>query len=83
MQTRYSYAYGNLAYSYLHLRDYSKSVAASDKAIALKADFIWSRLTRAEALEALGRNPDALEDYRYALLIDPSNNRAQEGIVQH
>jgi hypothetical protein len=34
-------------------------------------------------LEALGRNPDALEDYRYALLIDPSNNRAQEGIVQH
>lgn len=79
---RYSYAYGNLANAYLRLQEYSRSVAASDKAIALKTDFIWSRLTRAEALEVLGKNADALGDYRYALLIDPSNKRAQEGLVR-
>ena len=79
---RYSYAYGNLANAYLRLQEYSRSVAASDKAIALKTDSIWSRLTRAEALEVLGKNADALGDYRYALLIDPSNKRAQEGLVR-
>jgi tetratricopeptide (TPR) repeat protein/predicted aspartyl protease len=79
---RYSYAYANLATSYLHLKDVSNAIVALDRAIELKTNFIWSRLNRAEAFEASGNNRDALKDYEYALLVDSSNQQASDGVIR-
>ena len=78
---RYSFAYANLGTSYLGLNDAPNALIALNKAIALKSNFIWSRLGRAKALVAAGTPQDALKDYRYALLIDPSNQAAKDGIA--
>jgi tetratricopeptide (TPR) repeat protein len=82
MSPSYSYAYNNLGVAYLGLKDYPNAVAAFGKAIDLKINFIWSHLDRARANEALGRGDDALNDYEYALVIDPSNGRAMDGVLR-
>lgn len=83
LNPKYSYAYANLGATYLGLNDAANAVSALNKAIALKTNFIWSRLSRAKALEAYGSNMDgALKDYQYALLIDPSNQVAKDGAVR-
>jgi tetratricopeptide (TPR) repeat protein len=80
---RYSYAYGNLAVSYLKLKDYPKALAALDRSIELKTDFLWSHLNRAQAFEASGKTRPALMDYQYALVIDPSNQTGIEAGPSH
>jgi hypothetical protein len=78
---RYSYAYANLGTSYLGLNDAPNALISLNKAITLKSNFVWSRLGRAKALVAAGAPQEALKDYQYALLIDPSNQVAKDGIV--
>lgn len=53
-----------------------------NKAISLKTNFLWSRLARARAFEESGSNQDALKDYQYALLLDPTNQRARDGVAR-
>ena len=79
---RYSYAYGNLGISYLKLRDYPNAISALDRSIDLKTDFLWSHLNRAQAFETSGKTRPALMDYQYALVIDPSNHTATEGVIR-
>jgi len=78
---RYSYAYANLGASYLGLNDTPNALTSLNKAIALKSNFVWSRLSRAKARAAAGSTQEALQDYQYALLIDPSNQAAKDGLV--
>ncbi len=83
LNPKYSYAYANLGAAYLGLNDSAGALSALNKAIALKTNFIWSRLSRAKALEASGANTeDALRDYQYALLIDPTNQVAKDGVAR-
>ncbi|WP_315777478.1 MULTISPECIES: hypothetical protein [unclassified Bradyrhizobium] len=83
LNPKYSYAYANLGAAYLGLNDSVGALSALNKAIALKTNFIWSRLSRAKALEASGANTeDALRDYQYALLIDPTNQVAKDGVAR-
>lgn len=78
---RYSYAYANLGASYLGLNDTANALTSLDKAIALKSNFVWSRLSRAKARAAAGSTQEALQDYQYALLIEPSNQAAKDGLL--
>jgi tetratricopeptide (TPR) repeat protein len=82
LNPKYSYAYANLGSTYLGLNDSSNALSALNKAVALKSNFLWSRLSRAKALEASGSNEDAVKDYEYALLIDPANQQASEGVAR-
>ena len=77
----YSYAYNNLGESLFHLNDYNNAINAFDKAIELKANFIWSRLGRANSLLAAGDEERALKDYQYALFMDPTNPSAINGVI--
>jgi hypothetical protein len=81
LNPKYSYAYANLGATYLGLNDSSSALSALNKAVALKANFVWSRLSRAKAFEASGSNEEALNDYQYALLIDPTNQVAKDGVT--
>jgi tetratricopeptide (TPR) repeat protein len=78
----YSYAYANLGASYLGLGDPSNGITALNKAVALKTNFLWSRLGRARAFEQLGSNEEALKDYQYSLLLDPTNQSAKDGLIR-
>jgi tetratricopeptide (TPR) repeat protein len=82
LNPKYSYAYANLGAAYIALKDSSNAVASLNKAVALKTNFFWSRLSRAKAFEASGSNEDALKDYQYALLIDPANQEAKAAVVR-
>ncbi|KIZ39894.1 hypothetical protein OO17_19180 [Rhodopseudomonas palustris] len=83
LNPNYSYAYANLGATYLGLNDPNNALAALNKAIALKPNFVWSRLTRAKALEASGaENSEIIKEYQYALLIDPTNPAARDGITR-
>ena len=81
LNPKYSYAYANLGETYLGLNDSSSALSALNKAVALKTNFVWSRLSRAKAFEASGSNEEALNDYQYALLIDPTNQVAKDGVT--
>jgi hypothetical protein len=78
---RYSYAYANLGASYLGLNDTPNALTSLNKAIDLKSNFVWSRLSRAKARVAAGSTQEALQDYQYALLIDPLNQAAKDGLL--
>jgi hypothetical protein len=83
LNPRYSYGYANLGATYLGLNDPASALSALNRAVALKTNFIWSRLSRAKAFEASGsNNEDALREYQYALLIDPSNQIAKDGVLR-
>ena len=81
LNPKYSYAYANLGATYLGLNDSSGALSALNKAVALKTNFVWSRLSRAKVFEASGSNEEALNDYQYALLIDPTNQVAKDGVT--
>ncbi|MDA9421576.1 hypothetical protein XH97_05520 [Bradyrhizobium sp. CCBAU 53380] len=83
LNPKYSYAHANLGATYLGLNDAPSALEALNRAVALKSNFVWSRLSRAKALEAAGANNDeALQEYQYALLIDPSNQVAKDGVLR-
>lgn len=73
LRPRYSYAYNNLGTAYVGLHNYDEAIKAFSISIDLKPDFYWSRLNRAKALIAIGRNKSASEDYQYLLRRDPTN----------
>ena len=77
---RYSYAYAHLGEAFLALNDYPNAIDALNKAIELKSNSIWSRLSRAAAFDLSAKTQLALSDYQYALFIDPSNQRARAGV---
>jgi len=52
-------ALGIVAWRALLARDFSKALAASDRAILLASDFLWIESKRAHALLFLGRNDEA------------------------
>jgi hypothetical protein len=79
LNPKYSYAYANLGETYLGLNDSSSALSALNNAVALKTNSVWSRLSRAKAFEASRSNEEALKDYQYALLIDPTNQVAKDG----
>ena len=81
LNPKYSYAYANLGATYLGLNDSSSALSALNKAVALKTNFVWARLSRAKAFETSGSNEEALNDYQYALLIDPANQVAKDGVT--
>jgi tetratricopeptide (TPR) repeat protein len=56
LNPRYSYGYANLGATYLGLNDPARALSALNTAVALKTNFIWSRLSRAKAFEASGSN---------------------------
>jgi tetratricopeptide (TPR) repeat protein len=72
IRPRYSYAYNNLGTAYVGLHNYEEAIKAFNIAIDLKPLY-WSRLNRAKALLAIGRNQSAAEDYQYLLKRDPTN----------
>jgi tetratricopeptide (TPR) repeat protein len=78
----YAWAYANLGIAYRRLNDFPKALSALDSALKLKVNAIWPWLNRAEILEASGKADDALRDYQFALLIDPSNKQAIDGVVR-
>jgi tetratricopeptide (TPR) repeat protein len=82
LNPRYSYAYANLGATYLGMNDSPSALSALNKAVALKSNFLWSRLSRARAFEAAGSSEEALKDYEYALLIDAANQQAREGVAR-
>jgi hypothetical protein len=83
LNPKYSYAYANLGATYLGLNDPASALSALNKAVVLRTNFIWSRLSRAKAFEASGsNNEDALKEYQYALLIDPANQAAKDGVMK-
>jgi tetratricopeptide (TPR) repeat protein len=59
--------------AYVGLHNYEEAIKAFNIAIDLKPDFYWSRLNRAKALVAIGRNQSAVEDYQYLIKRDPTN----------
>jgi tetratricopeptide (TPR) repeat protein len=73
IRPRYSYAYNNLGTAYVGLHNYEEAIKAFNISIDLKPDFHRSRLNRAKALVAIGRNQSAAEDYQYLLKRDPTN----------
>ena len=79
---RYWYAFSHLGEALIGLKDYAGGIEALNKAIELKGNSIWTRLNRAAAFEATGQAELALKDYEFALFIDPSNQRAREGVVK-
>jgi predicted aspartyl protease len=73
IRPRYFYAYNNLGTAYAGLHNYEEAIKAFNIAIDFKPDFYWSRLNRARALVAIGRNQSAAEDHQYLLKRDPTN----------
>jgi tetratricopeptide (TPR) repeat protein len=73
IRPKYSYAYNNLGTAYAGLHNYEEAIKAFNIAVDLKPDFYRSRLNRAKALVAIGRNQSATEDYQYLLQRDPTN----------
>jgi tetratricopeptide (TPR) repeat protein len=80
LNPRYSYAYNNLGTSLFGLGDIPNAIKAFTKAIELKPNFIYSRLSRAHAFVALEKNELARKDFAYVLTIDPTNGDAQTGL---
>jgi predicted aspartyl protease len=80
IRPRYAYVYNNLGTAYLGMRNYGEALKALNVAVSLKPDFYWSRLNRAKALAALGRNESAAEDYEYLLKRDPTNQELSHSL---
>ena len=80
LNPRYSYAYNNLGTSLFGLGDIPNAIKAFTKAIELKPNFIYSRLSRAHAFVALENNELARKDFKYVLIMDSTNEEAKTGL---
>ena len=80
LNPRYSYAYNNLGTSFFGLGDIPNAIKAFTKAIELKPNFVYPRLSRAHAFVALEKNELARKDFKYVLTIDPTNREAKTGL---
>ena len=57
------YAYNNLGAAYIGMNNYEEAIAILNKAIALRQNFFWSHINRAQAYAAVGKYEDAIKDY--------------------
>nr|XP_043612957.1 translocon at the outer membrane of chloroplasts 64 [Erigeron canadensis] len=70
--------YNNRAAAYLELRSFIQAEADSTKAIDLDKKNVKAYLRRGTAREMLGYYKEAIEDFKYALVLEPTNKRAAE-----
>lgn len=68
--------YSNRAAAYLELSSFLQAEADCTKAIALDKKNVKAYLRRGTAREMLGYYKEAIEDFRYALVLEPTNKRA-------
>jgi hypothetical protein len=62
----------------LGLKKFDEALAAASKSIELKPRFLWSYLNRARAYAGLGQNEKAIDEYQFALSLDPNSTEAKE-----
>ena len=80
LQPRYPYAYQNLGVALVGLGGTTNAIAAFTKAIELKPSFLYPYLDRAKAFNSLGNRELARKDFEHALILDPTNQEASQGI---
>ncbi|EXB80330.1 Translocon at the outer membrane of chloroplasts 64 [Morus notabilis] len=68
--------YSNRAAAYLEVGSFLQAEADCTKAINLDKKSIKSYLRRGTAREMLGYYKEAIEDFKYALVLEPTNKRA-------
>ncbi|CAN0891442.1 Translocon at the outer membrane of chloroplasts 64 [Linum grandiflorum] len=68
--------YSNRAAAYLEIASFHKAEADCSKAIDLDKKNVKAYLRRGTAREMLGFYKEAIEDFRYALVLEPTNKRA-------
>ncbi|KAK1414793.1 hypothetical protein QVD17_30552 [Tagetes erecta] len=68
--------FNNRAAAYLELRSFIQAEADCTKAIDLDKKNVKAYLRRGTAREMLGYYKEAIEDFRYALVLEPTNKRA-------
>lgn len=72
--------YSNRAAAYLALFNFHQAEADCCKAIELDKKNVKAFLRRATAREFLGLNKEAEEDFRQALVLEPTNKTASDGV---
>ena len=77
----HAYAYNNLATALDALDDTEGAITAYSKSIAIKPEFVYSYLGRANIFIKLGDKERARKDLDKALTIDPVNTAAREAIA--
>ncbi|KAK6795696.1 hypothetical protein RDI58_009151 [Solanum bulbocastanum] len=68
--------FSNRAAAHLEMRNFLQAEADSSKAIDLDKKNVKAYLRRGTAREMLGYYKEAIEDFRYALVLEPTNKRA-------
>ncbi|KAL2461781.1 Outer envelope protein 64 [Abeliophyllum distichum] len=72
--------YSNRAAAYLELGSFLQAEADCSKAIDLDKKNVKACLRRGTAREMLGYYKEAIEDFRYALVLEPNNKRAAQSL---
>ncbi|XP_016477976.1 translocon at the outer membrane of chloroplasts 64-like [Nicotiana tabacum] len=70
--------FSNRAAAYLAMGNFLQAEADSSKAIDLDKKNVKAYLRRGTAREMLGYHKEAIEDFRYALVLEPTNKRASQ-----
>ncbi|XP_059290441.1 outer envelope protein 64, chloroplastic isoform X1 [Lycium ferocissimum] len=70
--------FSNRAAAQLEMRNFLQAEADSSKAIDLDKKNVKAYLRRGTAREMLGYYKEAIEDFRYALVLEPTNKRASQ-----
>lgn len=68
--------FSNRAAAHLEMRNFLQAETDSSKAIDLDKKNVKAYLRRGTAREMLGYYKEAIEDFRYALVLEPTNKRA-------
>lgn len=68
--------FSNRAAAHLEMRNFLQAEVDSSKAIDLDKKNVKAYLRRGTAREMLGYYKEAIEDFRYALVLEPTNKRA-------
>ncbi len=76
-----AFAYSNRGDAYRLKGLYDQAIVDYSQSIALKADFTQAYTGRAAAYENKGLRDQAVADYRAALKIDPTSQRAKDGLT--
>ncbi|KAK4414189.1 Translocon at the outer membrane of chloroplasts 64 [Sesamum alatum] len=72
--------YSNRAAAYLEMRSFIQAEADCTEAIDLDKKNVKAYLRRGTAREMLGYVKEAMEDFRYALVLEPNNRRAAQSL---
>ena len=77
LNPRNFYVLNNLATAYIGTGAFEEALVHLNEAIRYKSSFYWSRLNRAKALKALGRNDEARADLNYLARKNSSDQSVQ------